>query len=72
MNIQYGNNSLDANEQLALDFSKQSYLNTDERTNVGDYEYDPTLSNYDTAVWHDRKNKRTHVSSRMHLLSHDC
>lgn len=71
MNIQYGNNSLDANEQLALDFSKQSYMKTDERTNVGDYEYDPTLSNYDTAVWHDRKNKRTHVSNRGSTSAYD-
>ena len=52
MNVQYGNDELEGNDKLAFQFSKQSYKKANERTRVGDYEYDPSLSNTDTAVWH--------------------
>ena len=58
MNVQYGNEELQGNDKLAYDFSQQSYKKTNERTNVGDYEYDPSLSNADTAVWHNKKTKK--------------
>ena len=64
MNTQYGNEALEGNDKLAYDFSQQSYKKANERTNVGDYEYDASLSNVDTGVWHNNKTKKTHVSNR--------
>ena len=71
MNVQYGNQELEGNDKLAYDFSQQSYKKTNERTNVGDYEYDPSLSNADTAVWHNKKTKKTHVSNRGSTSAYD-
>ena len=58
MNIQFGNQELEGQDKLAYNFSQQSYKKANERTNIGDYEYDPSLSNVDTAVWHNKKKRR--------------
>ena len=58
MNIQYGDDELQGNDKLAFQFSKQSYKKVNERNSVGDYEYDPSLSNVGTAVWHNKKTKK--------------
>ena len=71
MNTQYGNEALEGNDKLAYDFSQQSYKKANERTNVGDYEYDASLSNVDTGVWHNNKTKKTHVSSRGSTSAYD-
>ena len=72
MNIQFGNQELEGNDKLAYNFSQQSYKKANERTNVGDYEYDSSLSNVDTAVvWHNKKNKKTHVSNRGSTSAYD-
>jgi hypothetical protein len=71
MNVQYGNQSLDTDDKLAYDFSQQSYKKEGKRTNVGEYEYDPELSNVNTGVWHDQKAKKTHVSNRGSVTAGD-
>ena len=71
MNTQYGNEQLQDNDKLAYDFSQQSYKKPGNRTNVGDYEYDPSLSNADTAVWHNKTAKKTHVSNRGSTTAYD-
>ena len=71
MNVQYGNEELQGNDKLAFQFSKQSYKKANERGNVGDYEYDPSLSNTDTAVWHNKKDRKTHVSNRGSTSAYD-
>ena len=71
MNVQFGNQELEGQDKLAYNFSQQSYKKANERTNVGDYEYDQSLSNVDTAVWHNKKNKKTHVSNRGSTSAYD-
>ena len=71
MNQQFGNEQLQDNDKLAYDFSQQSYKTPDKRTNVGDYEYDASLSNADTAVWHNKTAKKTHVSNRGSTTAYD-
>ena len=71
MNVQFGNQELEGQDKLAYNFSQQSYKKANERTNIGDYEYDPSLSNVDTAVWHNKKNKKTHVSNRGSTSAYD-
>ena len=71
MNVQYGNDELEGDDRLAFQFSQQSYKKANERGNVGDYEYDPSLSNVDTAVWHSKKDKKTHVSIRGSTSAYD-
>ena len=71
MNTQYGNEQLQDNDKLAYDFSQQSYKKPDNRTNVGEYEYDPSLSNAYTAVWHNKTAKKTHVSNRGSTTAYD-
>ena len=71
MNTQYGNEALEGNDKLAYDFSQQSYKKANERTDVGDYEYDASLSNVDTGVWHNNKTKKTHVSNRGSTSAYD-
>ena len=59
MNTQFG-----TDDQLAYTFSQQSYKDPTKRTSVGDWAYDPSLSNIDTGVWHNKKTKTSHVSNR--------
>ena len=65
------NKPLDEEDRLPYKFSKQTYDKADERTNVGDYEYDHNLSDVNTAVWHDHKHKKTHVSNRGSVTAYD-
>ena len=71
MSTDYGNQALDDEDRDAYQFSQQSYKKAGERENVGDFEYDPTLSDVNTAVWHDHKNKKTHVSNRGSTSAYD-
>ena len=71
MNGQTGNQALQGNEKLAYEFSNQSYKKANERTNINDWEYDHALSNVDTAVWHNKKDKKTHVSNRGSTSAYD-
>ena len=71
MNTQYGNQEIDKAEKQAYEFSKQSYSKPSERTNVGSYVYDKTLSDSNTAVWHDHKTKQTYVSNRGSTTAYD-
>ena len=63
--------TLDEADKQPLEFAQQSYKKAEERENVGDYEYDPTLSDVNTAVWHDHKTKKTHVSNRGSVSAYD-
>ena len=63
--------TLDEADRLPYQFSQQSYKKEDERENVGDYEYDRALSDVNTAVWHDHKNQKTHVSNRGSVSAYD-
>jgi hypothetical protein len=69
MNVNYG--SLDEEDAPAFQFTQQSYKKEGDRSNVGDYEYDKELSNVDTAVWHDKTSKKTHVSNRGSTSAYD-
>jgi hypothetical protein len=62
---------LDEEDRTPYEFAQQSYEKADERRNIGDYEYDRSLSDVNTAVWHDHKNKRTHVSNRGSISAYD-
>ena len=63
--------TLDEADKQPLEFAQQSYKKAEERENVGDYEYDPTLSDVNTAVWHDHKTKKTHVSNCGSVSAYD-
>ena len=67
----YGDQPLDAEDRPAYQFSQQSYKSPDQRTNVLDYAYDPSLSDENTAVWHDHAHKKTHVSHRGSTTAYD-
>ena len=67
--INYG--ALDEADVPSFKFTQQSYMKPGDRTDVGSYEYDPTLSNVDTAVWNDKANKKTHVSNRGSSTAYD-
>ncbi len=69
MNINYG--PIDEEDVPAFQFTQQSYKKEADRENVGEYEYDTELSNIDTAVWHDKANKKTHVSNRGSTSAYD-
>ena len=47
-----------------LRFANMSYTDPGERTNVGDYEYDPGLSTEQHAVWHNHRDQVSHHSPR--------
>jgi hypothetical protein len=67
--INYG--ALDEADVPSFKFTQQSYMKPGDRTDVGTYEYDPTQSNVDTAVWNDKTNKKTHVSNRGSKTAYD-
>lgn len=66
-----GDSSLDKEDRDAYNFSQQAYQSSDKRTNIGSWQYDKALSNHNTAVWHDRDKKRTHVSNRGSTSAYD-
>ena len=71
MSATYGDQPLDAEDRSAYQFSQQSYKKPAERTDVLHYEYDPSLSDENTAVWHDHATKKTHVSHRGSTSAYD-
>lgn len=71
MNVNYGNQPLDESEVLPYQFTQQSYKKEADRENVGDFEYDADLSNVNTAVYHNQKTKKTHVSNRGSVSARD-
>ena len=58
MNIQFGNQELEGNDKLAYNFSQQSYKKANERTNVGDYEYDSSCPMWTLLYGTTRKTRR--------------
>ena len=64
MTVNYGNEVLADSDAMPYQFSKQSYRKESDRQDVGDYQYDADLSNENTAVYHDQKNRKSHVSNR--------
>ena len=71
MNVNYGHVPLDESEVLPYQFTQQSYKKEADRENVGDFEYDADLSNFDTAVYHNKQTKKTHVSNRGSVSASD-
>lgn len=68
----HGNQQLDTVDRLAYEMSQQSYLAPDKRKQyVQNYQYDPELSNTDTAIYHNHATKKTHVSNRGSSSAYD-
>ena len=53
---------MEAEDQEAKAFANASYNGT--RENIGNYEYDKSLSDHNTAVWHNHKTETTVVAHR--------
>ena len=54
----HGNQQLDTVDRLAYEMSQQSYVAPDKRKQyVQNYQYDPELSNTDTAIYHNHATK---------------
>jgi hypothetical protein len=71
MNTSYGDEPLSAEDSMPYQFTQQSYVKPDERTDVGGYEYDADLSNENTAVYHNKDTRQTHVSNRGTVTAYD-
>ena len=66
-----GTQQLDAVDREAYEFADASYLEPGKRQDIGDYEYDTELSNANTAVYHNKKTKKTHVANRGSTTAYD-
>ena len=69
--MSYGNQALDKEDQLGYQLGQQSYKKASDRTDVLNYQYDPSLSDINTAVYHDHANRKTHVSNRGSTSAYD-
>ena len=64
-------NTLNEHETLNWNFANQSYKGVDERSNIGEWEYDGDSSNIDTGIWHNHKTRQSHVSNRGSTSAYD-
>ena len=70
--IDHGNERLQDIDMLAAAMSNEAYVAPDKRKQyIQNYEYDPELSNTDTAVYHNHATKKTHVSNRGSTSAYD-
>ena len=67
-----GDAQLDPEDKFAYEMSQQAYNKPDQRAKeVDGYEYDPTLSDENTVVYHNHGTRKTHVSNRGSITAYD-